>query len=148
MNKIKLIDSNFDEQTGVSTATYETHIGRFTGMAILCPNDKEYPSHFAGCRVADLRARIKYYSALEKRLKSEAKGMKQICNSLENSIDATGKDDLKPALSIAKRNYFRKLNEVEYCKQMVTAIEERISATIDEREKFIKTKYGAKEIKE
>jgi hypothetical protein len=58
--KFKLIRSNFDEQTGVSSATIATDLGFFTGYAQLAEEDKAVASTFCGCRYAELRAILKY----------------------------------------------------------------------------------------
>lgn len=58
--KFKLIRSNFDENTGVSSATIATDLGFFTGYAQLAEEDREVASTFCGCRYAELRAMIKY----------------------------------------------------------------------------------------
>ena len=58
--KFKLIRSNFDEQTGVSSATIATDLGFFTGYAQLAEEDRAVASTFCGCRYAELRAILKY----------------------------------------------------------------------------------------
>ena len=58
--KIKLIESNFDRETGVSYAKIQTDYGVFAGSAKLHEEDKEHVSSFAGCHYAETRAIIAY----------------------------------------------------------------------------------------
>ena len=90
---IKLSYGNFDSTTGISIVKIETKIGTFIGTAHLQEEDKENPSRFAGCQLAEYKAIRKYYIALVKRLKLEARGMKQICDAIDNSIKVTDKND-------------------------------------------------------
>ena len=61
MKSMKIIYSNFDETTGISTVTILTKIGEFTGTSKLHDEDKNISSSFAGCRYAEIRAIIKYH---------------------------------------------------------------------------------------
>lgn len=138
---IKLSYGNFDSTTGISTVRIETKIGTFVGTAYLQEEDKDNPSRFAGCQLAEYKAIRKYYIALVKRLKLEARGMKQICDAIDNSIKVTDKNDLRPAAKIAKRNYNKKLCEITKLENYIKGIGNTMSALIEERDKNI---YGAK----
>lgn len=70
---MKIINSNYDEQTGISTVTIGTKYGQFTGKARLHPNDITIASKIAGCRYAEFRATIKYLKAEQKDLKQQLK---------------------------------------------------------------------------
>ena len=111
--KFKVNYSLFDPTTGISMTRIETKIGTFVGTAFLQDEDKENTSKLAGCRLAELKAMRNYYITLVKRLKLEARGMKQICDAIDTSIKATDKNDLRPASKIAKRNYNKKLREIK-----------------------------------
>ena len=134
---IKLSYGNFDSTTGISTVRIETKIGTFVGTAYLQEEDKDNPSRFAGCQLAEYKAIRKYYIALVKRLKLEARGMKQICDAIDNSIKVTDKNDLRPAAKIAKRNYNKKLCEITKLENYIKGIGNTMSALIEERDKNI-----------
>ena len=134
---IKLSYGNFDSTTGISTVRIETKIGTFVGTAYLQEEDKDNPSRFAGCQLAEYKAIRKYYIALVKRLKLEARGMKQICDAIDNSIKVTNKNDLRPAAKIAKRNYNKKLCEITKLENYIKGIGNTMSALIEERDKNI-----------
>jgi hypothetical protein len=64
---MKLISSDFNKNTGISTVILQNRNGRYTGTAKLHPEDKG--SEIAGCLLAEKRAWIKYYKAELKRNK-------------------------------------------------------------------------------
>lgn len=142
--KLNVTYSNFDPITGISTVRIDTKIGIFIGTAKLSEEDQPYTSNLAGCRLAELKANRKYYIALVKRLKLEARGMKQICDGLDTNIRVTGSDILLPAARIAKKNYHKKLKEIEEINQKIEDITDYIAYTIETRDEFLKKKYGAK----
>lgn len=142
---IKLSLGEFDPLTGISVSRIETKIGTFVGTAYLQDEDKEHTSKLAGCRLAELKAIRNYYIALVKRLKLEARGMKQICDAIDTSIQATNKNDLRPAAKIAKRNYNKKLREIEMVKQKIVDIINYIDYSIKTRDEYINKQKGKTE---
>lgn len=142
---IKLSLGEFDSLTGISVSRIETKIGTFVGTAYLQDEDREHTSKLAGCRLAELKAIRNYYIALVKRLKLEARGMKQICDAIDTSIQATDKSDLRPAAKIAKRNYNKKLREIEMVKQKIVDIVNYIDYSIKTRDEYINKQKGKTE---
>lgn len=142
---IKLSLGEFDPLTGISVSRIETKIGTFVGTAYLQDEDREHTSKLAGCRLAELKAIRNYYIALVKRLKLEARGMKQICDAIDTSIQATDKSDLRPAAKIAKRNYNKKLREIEMIKQKIVDIVNYIDYSIKTRDEYINKQKGKTE---
>ena len=71
---MKLKRSKFNEYNGVSIVMLENHGKTYTGEAVLHPDDWEHMSKFAGCRLAEKRARIKYLKEKknEARIKRDA----------------------------------------------------------------------------
>lgn len=130
--------SNFDPTTGISVTRIETKIGTFVGTAFLQDEDKANTSKLAGCRLAELKAMRNYYITLVKRLKLEARGMKQICDAIDTSIKATDKNDLRPAAKIAKRNYNKKLREITIAEQKIRDIKCYIDYSIEVRDEYLK----------
>lgn len=58
--KIKLIESWFNEEDGVSYAKINTDFGEFEGWSQLHEEDKAISSTFAGCQYAETKAILKY----------------------------------------------------------------------------------------
>lgn len=75
--RIKLINSNYDEETGISTAVINTDYGQFEGTSKLHEEDKHISSTFAGCQYAETRA-------IEKYMKYRIKLITEQITSLEN----------------------------------------------------------------
>ena len=64
--KIKLLNSNYDKETGISTVTIRTRNGEFTGTSKLHEEDRDIESSFAGCRYAEAKALVKSLKAKNK----------------------------------------------------------------------------------
>ena len=58
--KIKLIESYYDENDGLSYAKINTDYGEFEGWAQLHEEDNDIASRYAGCQYAERRAVLKY----------------------------------------------------------------------------------------
>ena len=82
MKRIKLIYSNFDEDTGISRVIIRTDLGDFEGSSKLHEEDKKISSHFAGCQYAEMRAIIKYMKTKIKIIKIQIKELEDFQKSL------------------------------------------------------------------
>lgn len=58
--KIKLIDSWYNEEDGISYAKIRTDYGEFEGYSELHEEDADIASRYAGCQYAETRAVLKY----------------------------------------------------------------------------------------
>ena len=59
---IKLIESHFDEESGISCVTLDTDLGKFYGYAFLNrEEDAEIASAYFGCELAEMEATLQYY---------------------------------------------------------------------------------------
>lgn len=60
---IKLIQSNYDEESGMSCVTLDTDLGKFYGYAFLNKEeDIEIASAYFGCELAEMDATLQYYN--------------------------------------------------------------------------------------
>lgn len=82
--KIKLVESNFNEKTGISTVTINTDIGTFTGKSRLHDEDRSISSSFAGCQYAETKAIILYLKRKIKLLDQQIKGLEDCKRILES----------------------------------------------------------------
>ncbi len=92
--KHKLIHSEFNPETGVSTVIIQNKYGHFTGKAKLDAADAAYPSKFQGCEYAEMKAIMSYLDERILLLRIEQKAlmncyveMKQSCHFNENSFE-------------------------------------------------------------
>ena len=60
MSKIILIDSHYDETTGISTVVIEYKGKRYNAYSTLAEEDKQFASNLTGCRYAYEKAVIKH----------------------------------------------------------------------------------------
>lgn len=59
---IKLTESHFDEESGISCVTLDTDLGKFYGYAFLNKEeDAEIASAYFGCELAEMEATLQYY---------------------------------------------------------------------------------------
>jgi hypothetical protein len=59
---IKLTESHFDEESGISCVTLDTDLGKFYGYAFLNKEeDGEIASAYFGCELAEMEATLQYY---------------------------------------------------------------------------------------
>lgn len=134
--KFKLINSFYDEDRGISSATIATDLGFFTGYASLHPNDKEVASNFCGCRYAEQRAVLKY---IRKRVSLYAQKLKTLNNYL---LYLKTRQDFE--LSDCKKIY-RYMNHIQkerdIWKEKERSLQLAIDKSIEERD-FLLTKFN------
>lgn len=83
--KIKLIFSDYDKETGISTTTIRDAKGReFTAISKLHEEDKDIESSFAGCGYAERKAFIKCLKAEMKDISIQIKTLEDLEKSFMN----------------------------------------------------------------
>lgn len=87
MERINLVKAEFNVETGVSTVTIDTELGRFTGTSVTRAEDKPYISSYQGCKYAEIKAIRKFLRAQLKAQKIEL----QVLKSLRNAFDSSNK---------------------------------------------------------
>lgn len=86
MSKVKLIHSNFDPETGISTATIRTDMGDFTGTSKLHEEDRSISSNYAGCQYAEMRAVIKYMRKRVEVVTNQIKGLENYQKVIKGKV--------------------------------------------------------------
>lgn len=136
MKSMKVIYSNFDETTGISTVTILTKIGEFTGTSKLHDEDKNISSSFAGCRYAEIRAIIKYHKKKLENINNQIKGLDDCRKIIENLKDYNEH-------SVENRKIRRRLYELKSEKQKIKMYIENLSNKLvdlmNQREKVLAT---------
>ena len=107
MSTIKLYSSNFDENTGISTATIATDYGFFSATSKLHEEDLDISSSYAGCEYAEMRATIKYIKKRIEVLNNQITGLenyqKQLLGRADYDPKSTENIVLRKQISILKR---------------------------------------------
>ena len=84
--KIKLIESWYDENDGLSYAKINTDYGEFEGWAQLHEEDNDIASRYAGCQYAEQRAVLKYMKHRIKILAYQIKALINCQNQFEGKV--------------------------------------------------------------
>lgn len=107
MSTIKLYSSNFDENTGISTATIATDYGFFSATSKLHEEDLDISSSYAGCEYAEMRATIKYIKKRIEVLNNQITGLenyqKQLLGRADYDPKSTENIVLRKQIGILKR---------------------------------------------
>ena len=108
--KTKMIYSNFDKETGISTVTIRTDLGDITGTSKLHEEDRNIMSEYAGCQYAETRAVLKYMKLRIKNLNLEIKGLENCQKALEQKAtydpQELGCRTLRKQIHILKRERY------------------------------------------
>lgn len=83
MAKIKLINSFYDKETGISYVAISTKYGVFEGRTEVHEEDKDIASDFVGCNYAEMKAMIKYEKAKLKLIERDFKKLEIIRKEME-----------------------------------------------------------------
>ena len=81
--KTKMIYSNYDKETRVSTTTVINNYGTFTGYATCHPDDDV--SSFFGCSLAECRANLKAFREEKKIIRYQIKALKEVYEMFSNA---------------------------------------------------------------
>ena len=132
--KIKLLNSNYDENTGISNVTILTDYGEFSATSKLHEEDKYISSSFAGCQYAEMKAIIKY-------MKYRIKLINERIYGLENCKKVLiGKKDYNHNSSenrtIRKQIYLLKKQRQDF-QDRILSLHNRMLKNMEQREKVI-----------
>ena len=83
--KTKMIYSNYDKETRVSTTTVTNNYGTFTGYATCHPDDDV--SSFFGCSLAECRANLKAFREEKKIIRYQIKALKEAYEMFSNATN-------------------------------------------------------------
>ena len=123
---MKFIDSGYDEDTGISFVIMQ-HLGKkFKEHAYLHPDEKN-PSKYAGCRFAELRAKIEGLKYERTILKNKSDMALDFVKSLECYKDF---DKDSPTAKCIYRQLNKRIDKVN-------KITDEINETMDELDKTI-----------
>lgn len=142
-SKIKLVYSDYNEETGVSIARIQTPYGVFKGKARLNPQDADTASHYEGCKYAEMRAYIKYFKFMIKIKRTAYDELQKLYNQLKYSTPAVAQNDI--VLNLIN-DYMTDLNNtIQSYKKAITKYTNNITKSINERETILnRIKKGQK----
>lgn len=133
--QMKTIDSDFNEETGISKVTVATDLGLFTGYSSLHPDDKDIVSNFAGCRYAEMRAGIKYMKAKIKISQYQLQPLKKIYHSLINNKSYNKNNK---GIRLLEKEIYTLEDDIETYKTNVKTLTERLQTAINSRDNIVR----------
>ena len=105
------VHGNYDEKSGISMATV-CHLGNyFTGEA-WCHPEEEYPSHYAGCEYAEIRATIKALKYERKLAKQKADLAREFVRKCEDRKEFCADDPTATAMYKELNTQIKKVNQL------------------------------------
>ena len=127
MRDYTLISAKADKDSGVSIVRIGTDLGEFEGVAECCAEDAKHFSNYFGCRVAELRAGVKYAKAKIKYYRARLDALE----SYEGTMCATRNWN--------DQDYYVKNTEdqIALWKNIYERHQERIKKMIAERDRYI-----------
>lgn len=143
MKKVRMIDSGFNEETGVSYVTIQTPKGQYTGYSVLQEEDKKYVSKMAGCRYAEIKAHIKMIDAEIKEVKSQLHAFERFYKNASRSyrFNESGYEARKMRREM--HSFRDKISELEKLKE---SMHNTLMTAIDNRQKEIEQVHRGVEI--
>lgn len=125
---IKLINSEYDKESGISYVTIQTELGNFSETALLHPEDADFSSSFLGCEIAEYRATINYFKKLLYRLNIEIKTLE----NLRIDFIRTYKEEYHECMLLEKR--LKQKNKLKQeIKENIKSLKELIDNKINNR---------------
>lgn len=119
----KLYDANFDEETGISTASIITDLGIFNGKSKLHEEDKDISSKFTGCKYAEMRAVIKYGKMIARIQKEKVNNLKLLINNLEKINNYNSKS---AEARFIRKTYFMELEKLNKYNKNLKGLKEKL----------------------
>ena len=129
----KVIQSNYEEDTGFSYVVIETEHGKFQGYARRHPEEPT-PSNFIGCHIAEMRALLASMKYEYKMERNALKTLKHTYNILVNCADA---DEFGIELRKFRKQIYLQETKVEKLKNQINCLTDRIKNYHTERQKLL-----------
>lgn len=85
MKDYTFITAKADKDSGVSIVRIGTDLGEFEGIAECLIEDMDYFSNYFGCRIAELRALVKYAKAKVKYYKAQLGALRNFKNTMQDT---------------------------------------------------------------
>lgn len=132
--RIKLIESYYDENDGLSYAKINTDYGEFEGWAQLHEEDNDIASRYAGCQYAEQRAVLKY---MKHRIKILAWQI-QALNNCQNQVEGRALYNRNSVESRAlRKQIFILKNEKKDWQSRYDSLQEKLLKDMNDRKSII-----------
>lgn len=131
---MKLLYSYFYPQTGESVSVLSNKNGTYTGSAKLHPDDQNVASQYAGCRLAEYRAWIKYLKSERRNNKIKLDTIKQL-NKEINLYCPDINQKIQRRINLKIRDYYNNIQEIN---DEIQQLQTKIKKDIETRDLILK----------
>lgn len=138
---MKFLYGYFHPQTGESVVALADKNGVYTGQARLHPDDKDYASEFAGCRLAERRAWIQYLRKECRRKQIMLNTIKDLMKDIDINCDCYIDPKVKRRFNLKLRDYS---NEISEFKEAINTLQTETAKDIKFRDELIERTKKAK----
>ena len=137
MDNLKMVYSNFNPETGISTVTLANRTGNYTATTKLHKDDIPYSSHYAGCRFAELKAWNKYYRKQSQILSHKIKVMEEYYDLISHMREFNSKS---VEASKARRMIYELKDKKKNYDKLAVAVKISFKSAIKERDEICRKK--------
>ena len=130
--KWKIVNADFNRETGISKVKIITNLGEFEGSSKLHEEDKDIISNYEGCRYAEIRALIKYFKA---KIKNQEIKIKTINNLIGNMEKLYNYAKNTPEARFIRKQYYIEQKNLQDLKDILNKLEEKVYNDMQEYRK-------------
>ena len=138
---MKFLYGYFHPETGESIVALANKSGTYIGQAKLHPDDKDNGSEYAGCRIAEGRAWIKYYKQEKRRCREKLETIKNLYKDIYRNCSKQTAQEVEHRFNLQIKYYTEKLTE---SKEIIKEIEKQLKNSIEVRDNIINKKEKVK----
>ena len=121
--KWKILNADFNKETGISKVNILTDLGNFEGKSKLHEEDKDIISNFEGCRYAELRAVVKYIKAKIKNQKIKVNTIKNLIINMEKLYNYA---ENTPEARFVRKQFYIEQKNLQDLKEILKRLEEKV----------------------
>ena len=121
--KWKILNADFNRETGISKVNILTDLGNFEGKSKLHEEDKDIISNFEGCRYAELRAVVKYIKAKIKNQKIKVNTIKNLIINMEKLYNYA---ENTPEARFVRKQFYIEQKNLQDLKEILKRLEEKV----------------------
>lgn len=129
----RIVQSSYEEESGLSHVIIETEHGKFQGYAHRHPEEPT-PSNFIGCHIAEMRALL---ASMKYEYKMEKNALKTLKHTYSVLVNCADTDEFGIELRKFRKQIYLQETKVEKIKNQINCLTDRIKNYHTERQKLL-----------
>lgn len=129
----RIVQSSYEEESGLSHVVIETKYGQFQGYAYRHPEEPT-PSNFIGCHIAEMRALL---ASMKYEYKMERNALKTLKHTYSILVNCADTDEFGIELRKFRKQIYLQETKVEKLKNQINCLTDRIKNYHIERQKLL-----------